>query len=139
MRFWKSRSGFLGILVLYGTPYVADLCTNLLGPGIFSRALIAAVCLVIPASLMGATLPVVARSVEATPEGISWMGFFYGGNIAGSVFGCLLAGFYLLRLHDMPTATYVAVALNFAVALVALALARKTATVSAPGYAFAGN
>ena len=124
--------GLFGILVLYGTPVVADLCTNLLGPGIFSRALIAAVCLVIPASLMGATLPVVARCVEATPEGISWMGFFYGGNIAGSVFGCLLAGFYLLRLHDMPTATYAAVALNFAVALIALALARKTATAPPP-------
>jgi spermidine synthase len=130
--FLEIAIGLFGILVLYGTPYVADFCTSLLGPGIFSRALIAAVCLVIPASLMGATLPVVARFVEATPEGISWMGFFYGGNIAGSVFGCLLAGFYLLRLHDMPTATYAAVALNFAVALVALALARKTATAAPP-------
>ena len=37
----------------------------------------------------------------------SWLGFFYGGNIAGAVFGCLLAGFYLLRVHDMATATLV--------------------------------
>ena len=47
---------------------------------------------------------------------MSWLGFFYGGNIAGAVFGCLLAGFYLLRVYDMATATYVAVALNVAVA-----------------------
>jgi spermidine synthase len=109
---------------------VADLYVNLPWHGVFSRALIAAVCLVIPASFMGATLPIVARFVESTPEGVSWMGFFYGGNIAGSVFGCLLAGFYLLRLYDMPTATCVAVALNLAVAIIALALAGKTADVS---------
>ena len=35
----------------------------------------------------------------------------------GAVFGCLLAGFYLLRVHDMATATYVAVALNVTVAV----------------------
>ena len=47
---------------------------------------------------MGATLPAIARWVETDPEGVSWLGFFYGGNIAGAVFGCLLAGFYLLRV-----------------------------------------
>ena len=61
---------------------------------------------------MGATLPAIARWVETGPQGVSWLGFFYGGNIAGAVFGCLLAGFYLLRVYDMATATYVAVALN---------------------------
>ena len=34
-----------------------------------------------------------------------------------------LAGFYLLRVHDMATATYVALALNLTVAAIALALA----------------
>ena len=47
------------------------------------------------------------------------VGFFYGGNIAGAVVGCLLAGFYLLRLYDMATATYVAASINLAVAVVA--------------------
>ena len=40
------------------------------------------------------------------------------------MFGCLLAGFYLLRVYDMPIATFVAVALNVVVAAGALALAR---------------
>jgi spermidine synthase len=118
--------GLLGILVLFGTPYIADLYAGLPWHGVFSRACIAAACLVIPASLMGATLPAVARLVESTPKGISWLGFFYAGNIVGSVFGCLLAGFYLLRLYDMATATYTAVAFNLAVAVAALALAGKT-------------
>ena len=50
-------------------------------------------------------------------HGVSWLGFFYGGNLAGAVFGCLLAGFYLLRLYDMATATFVAAAINGTVAL----------------------
>jgi spermidine synthase len=75
---------------------------------------------------MGATLPVVARWVDATPRGVSWLGFFYAGNIAGAVFGCLLAGFYLLRLHDMATATYVAAAINGVVALLGFWLAAVT-------------
>ena len=76
--------------------------------------------------MMGATLPAVARWVETTPRGVSWLGYFYGGNTIGAVFGCLLAGFYLLRVHDMPFATFVAVGLNMAVAGAAFALARAS-------------
>ena len=67
--------------------------------------------------LMGATLPAMSRWVETTPEGVSWLGFFYGGNTGGAVIGSLLAGFYLLRVYDLATATYVAVALNVLVAV----------------------
>ena len=38
--------------------------------------------------------------------------------------GSLLAGFYLLRVYDMPTATFVAFGLNVVVASFALAIAR---------------
>ena len=47
------------------------------------------------------------------------------------MFGCLLAGFYLLRIHDMATASYVAAFINVAVALASLALARHL-TYEAP-------
>src|SRR5262245_27516113 len=77
---------------------------------------------------MGATLPAVARWVEATPQGVSWLGFFYGGNIAGAVFGCLLAGFYLLPNYDMEVATYAAAAINAGVAAIALGVATVTGT-----------
>ena len=50
----------------------------------------------------------------------------YGGNIEGAVFGCLLAGFYPLRVHDTATATYVAAALNGVVALDGFVLAGST-------------
>ena len=59
-------------------------------------------------------------------QGVSWLGFFYGGNTFGAVIGCLVAGFYLLRVHDVAFATYAAVALNLAVAGLAYALASRT-------------
>ena len=86
------------------------------------RAIVAAICLLPPTLLMGATLPAIARWVETTPRGVSWLGYFYGGNLAGAVVGSLLAGFYLLRVFDMPTATGAAVALNVLVALLAVRL-----------------
>jgi spermidine synthase len=94
--------------------------------GVALRGAIAALCLLPPTILMGATLPAAARFVEVTPHGISWLGFFYGGNLAGAVLGCLLAGFYLLRLFDMATATYVAAVINAAVAVVGWVLANAT-------------
>jgi spermidine synthase len=90
------------------------------------RAIVAAICLLPPTLLMGATLPAIARWVETTPRGVSWLGYFYGGNLAGAVAGSLLAGFYLLRVYDMPTATGAAVGLNVLVALLALAVATRT-------------
>jgi len=122
--------GVCGIAVLYGVPLIGAWYTTIAGTGqsgVYLRAIVAGICLLPPTVLMGATLPAVARWVEATPTGVSWLGYFYGGNLAGAVVGSLLAGFYLLRLFDMPTATFVAVGLNVAVALLALGLATLTA------------
>jgi len=67
--------------------------------------------------------------VDTTPRGVSWLGLFYGANTFGAVLGCLLTGFYLLRIHDMHTAACVAGALNGIMALCAFLL-------SGPGRAF---
>jgi spermidine synthase len=119
--------GVIGILVLFGMPALTGIYTSIAGSGVIGillRGLAAAVCLLPPTLLMGATLPAMARWVKTTPEGVSWLGFFYGGNIAGAVLGCLTAGFYLLRVHDMLVATFAAVALNVVVAVIALIIAR---------------
>ena len=118
----------LGLLVLVIVPLVggAYTSTNVHGlAGILLRGLVCAICLLPPTLLMGATLPAIARWVETTPTGVSWLGFFYGSNIAGAVFGCLLAGFYLLRVHDMATTTVVAVVINFGVAAAGYALSKR--------------
>ena len=122
--------GAIGIAILFVVPWLSQLYTANGGrglSGILLRAALAGVCLLPPTILMGATLPAMARWIETTREGVSWLGFFYGGNIAGAVLGCLLAGFYLLRVHDMATATYTAAWINLGVAVAAMALAARTA------------
>ncbi|HEX5272660.1 MAG TPA: hypothetical protein VFW33_19320, partial [Gemmataceae bacterium] len=121
--------GAIALGVLFGLPHVDQIYSQHAGhglAGLLSRGAVAAICLLPPTVLMGATLPAVARWVETTPQGVSWLGFFYGGNIAGAVVGCLLAGFYLLRVFDMAVATYAALAVNGTVAVAALALASRT-------------
>ena len=120
--------GACGLLVLLIVPLLGGVYTAIAGTGQFSvflRGLVAALVLLPPTLMMGATLPAIARYVETTPKGVSWMGFFYGGNIAGAVIGTLLAGFYLLRVHDMMIATFVAVLFNIAVGGLALLLAKS--------------
>jgi spermidine synthase len=115
--------GLTGLAVLFGLPvvgrlYVAAAAQGL--PGIVERGVIAALCLLPPTLLMGGSLPAIARWTETTSEGISSTGLLYSGNIAGGVLGCFLAGFYLLRVHDMAVATYAAVALNVVIAVISL-------------------
>jgi spermidine synthase len=116
--------GALAILVLRLAPRVGGVYTSWSGygmSGFLLRGLVAAVCLLPPTLLMGATLPALARAVRT--GNVSWLGLIYGSNIAGAVLGCLLAGFYLLREFEVATATYVAFGVNAGVAMIAFALA----------------
>jgi spermidine synthase len=127
--FLEIGIGVIGLLLLFGMPVMAKFYTAIAGSGVVGillRGVAAGICLLPPTLLMGATLPAMSRWVESTPQGVSWLGFFYGGNIAGGVIGTLLAGFYLLRVYDMAIATYAAVVLNIAVALLALFIASRT-------------
>ena len=118
--------GICGILALLGMPLVSRIYITAVGhgfPAILLRAAICSVCLLPPTILMGASLPAIARWIKTTPRGISRLGLLYSANTLGAVFGCLLAGFYLLRMFDMATATYVAAAINVVVALSSFGLA----------------
>ena len=124
--FLELGVGAFGILALFGVPligriYLAGATSGLLG--VVLRGVIASVCLLPPTLLMGGSLPAMARWVETTPKGVFRLGLLYGANIAGAVIGCLVAGFYLLRVYDIGVATCTAAAINVAVALLAWALA----------------
>ena len=121
--------GICGLAVLVLLPYAGGLYTSIGGHGLggfLFRGLLSAICLLTPTILMGATLPAVARWVKTTSDGVSRLGFLYGANTLGSVVGCLLAGFYLLRVHDIYVATYVAMAINASVAGISVLLSYLT-------------
>jgi len=121
--------GAFGILIPLILPHVGGLYTAIGGTGMFGimvRAIFCAIVILPPTLMMGATLPAISRYVETSPSGISWLGFFYGGNIFGAVAGSLLAGYYLLRNFDMTTACLVGVAINAVVGGVALMLSKRS-------------
>jgi len=117
-----------GILVLFLMPLVDSVYTSAVGhgmPAILLRALVSGLCLLPPTFLMGASLPAASRWIKASPEGVGMLGMLYGANTVGAVLGCLLAGFYLLRVFDMATATFVAAAINVTVGLMSFSLSRR--------------
>jgi spermidine synthase len=125
----EAGIAILGVALVHVMPLIERLYTVTAGgfmPSLVLRSLLAATCLLPPTVLMGATLPAVARWVQSTPRGVSWLGLFYGGNTIGAVVGCLLAGFYLLPRYDMATAVYTAAAINLTVAGLSLALSTIT-------------
>src|SRR5579883_871787 len=125
----EAGIGLFGVIALFEIPaiqrvYFAGAEHGL--PNMLLRGAIAAFCLLPPTVLMGASLPALVRWVESTPRGVAWWGLLYGGNTAGAVFGCLLTGFWLLRIYDTHMATYAAAGLNAAVAAASFALAART-------------
>jgi|CZKC01.1.fsa_nt_gi spermidine synthase len=121
--------GICAILVRILMPLVDWIYVAAVGHGlsaILLRAIMCAIILLPPTFLMGASLPAVARWIQTTPRGVSWLGLLYGANTAGAVFGCLLAGFYLLRVFDMPSATYFAAGLNALIGFISYSIAKVT-------------
>jgi len=126
--FLELGIGACGLLVLAVVPLVSGVYSAIGGHGpwaIFVRAVLCAVCLLPPTVLMGATLPAASRTADATPNGLAWIGFLYGGNTIGAVGGSILAGFWLLRVYDLTVATFAAVAINVIVAATALATVKR--------------
>jgi spermidine synthase len=116
--------GDLFLIPLIGRLYLAGPQSGF--AGMLLRGAVCAIALLPPTILMGASLPALARSVS----GAARWGLLYGANSAGAVFGCLIAGFYLLRVYDVNLASYAAIALNAAVAIVSLWLAARTPNLS---------
>ena len=85
------------------------------------RVLVAASTLLLPTSMMGATLPlIVRRFVTADRELGRFSGFFYAVNTFGALVGVLSVGFALLPNLGVSTTTRLAVAINALVGLLAI-------------------
>lgn len=104
------------------------------------RVAVPALILAVPTTLMGATLPVLARWFTQSVDGAAReAGKAYGINTFGGVAGTLAAGFWLVPSFGLRITTLVAVIANAAVAAAAVAMARgpspapeRSSTPSAP-------
>ena len=82
--------------------------------------------LLVPTTLMGATLPLLARHAVQSREQIGRrIGLLYAANTAGAVVGALLAAFVLLPALGLSRSVWTGAALNAAVFLLAVWLVRR--------------
>ncbi|HJS58300.1 MAG TPA: spermidine synthase [Vicinamibacteria bacterium] len=90
-----------------------------------ARAAISFVVLLLPATAMGLTLPLLARVLARGGLGFgSNLGLLYGFNTLGAVVGAVAGEGFLIEAVGVRGAGFVAAGLNGAAALAALALAR---------------
>lgn len=116
-------------------PHALDLVSPILGavyatgsePGFWLTSLIRFVLtgalLLVPTTLMGATLPVLARAIT-TDAGLIGrrVGALYALNTMGAVLGTFLTGFVLLEWLGISGTTWIAVAADAAVGVVSILL-----------------
>jgi spermidine synthase len=92
------------------------------------RFALAFLIMLVPTTLMGATLPLV---VKATAQwggfAASHVGLLYAGNTAGAIAGAFFAGFFLIGLYGLTVTTAIAAAFNLGAGVVWLAMALATA------------
>jgi spermidine synthase len=85
------------------------------------RILVATVTLIVPTTMMGATLPLVVKRFAADGGIGRQAGLFYSLNTCGALAGVLGAGFVLLPAFGMKATTAVACSLNILIGIVAIA------------------
>ena len=92
----------------------------------------AAAVLLVPTTLMGASLPLVSRHVALSGGAVaSRIGLLYAANTTGGIAGTVLAGFVLIGGIGVAATTRLAVAINVLVGLAALGLAYGARTLPA--------
>jgi spermidine synthase len=81
--------------------------------------------LMVPSTLMGGTLPVLAAVIARDRSGRSRnLGLLYGTNTLGAAAGCFAAGFFLVRFFGMRAAVLTAAAINAVLAAAAFGSGR---------------
>lgn len=94
------------------------------------RSLICLISLTPPTILMGATLPALARWLEADAQQTSRIGRLYAANVTGAVVGVFLAALVLLPRLGLPGTNSVAICLNVLAAIIAISIRTRFQPVS---------
>ena len=99
-------------------------------PGFFTFSLwrfaLSCLMLLVPTTLMGATLPVLSAAVVR--HGSTAVTRLYACNLVGAIGGTLAAGFVLLPSFGVRTTIIIAAVINFIVGLIAIGLQRQPIT-----------
>jgi spermidine synthase len=96
------------------------------------RFLLSFSMLLVPATLMGGTLPVLSRYVTRSLKNLTLrVGWLYSINTFGAVAGTFGTGFVLLPALGMKMTTFVAVAANLTIFVISLLLSRTAKPASA--------
>jgi spermidine synthase len=96
----------------------------------FIRVLFAFISLIVPATLMGGTLPVLTRFVSANSGKLgTHLSFLYGFNTLGAVAGTAAAGFYLLRFFSLSSTLMTAIVMNVLIGITSIALQKRAAVL----------
>src|SRR5829696_1940838 len=100
-------------------------------PGFFAfslwRFFLSGLVLLVPTTLMGATLPVLAAAlVHSAGRNSNSVTRLYACNLAGAILGTLAAGFLLLPALGVQKTIAVAACMNVVVGVVAIVLQRRT-------------
>ena len=102
----------------------------LLGLGRFA---VSAALLLVPATLMGATLPLLSRFMTQRLESMGRdLGRLYALNTLGAALGAALTGFLLVPSLGVQTTLWAAAVANLAIGAVAFALGGEATATSAP-------
>jgi len=84
--------------------------------------------LLLPVTLMGATLPIVAEHVTRRRDRIAGsIGLIYAVNTVGAFVGCMVCGLYLITELGITAANLTAAGLNLTVGTIAVLLASRAA------------
>ncbi len=90
------------------------------------RFVLSFLVLLVPATFMGGTLPVIVKFFARRSDRLGWnVGYLYATNTFGAVVGALSAGFFLILLLGVKEAAYVAGAVNLLIAGIVVAFARR--------------
>jgi spermidine synthase len=83
--------------------------------------------MLVPATLMGGTLPVIVKFFARRRERLAWnVGHLYSLNTFGAVVGTVSAGFFLILMLGVKESAYVAGVVNLLIAGTVLALAWRS-------------
>ena len=86
------------------------------------RFVVAFLILIVPTSLMGATLPLVIKSAVAREDRVGGrIGWLYAINTSGAIAGALMAGFYFISELGVARSFQIAAATNIVIGVIAMA------------------